>query len=170
VGPAPALAEGTSGVKPAGEAERTTAAKFEALVSWAQGVARHEVEKLRMKQAHTRAPQKGEHKPEEPPRKNEHMTKASPQKGEHKIKMPSTGEGEGKPKRKIDATGGRARAQGAITKGQTQTRSAATIGQANVRSTCRRKEAQTKANAGVGVRRRENASTSMQHSQEGIQM
>ena len=44
VGPAPPLAEGTSGVEPTGEAERAAAAKFEGLVSWAQGVARQEVE------------------------------------------------------------------------------------------------------------------------------
>ena len=46
MGHAPALAEGTSGVEPAGEAERATAAKFEALVSWAQGVTGHDIERL----------------------------------------------------------------------------------------------------------------------------
>ena len=70
VGPAPALSEGTSGVEPAGEAERSTAAKFKALVSWAQGVARHEIEKLPYEGKHVHElPQKGERKPEGPPRR-----------------------------------------------------------------------------------------------------
>jgi len=46
VGAAPALAEGTAGVEPAGEAEKATAAKPEALVPWAQGMAEREVEML----------------------------------------------------------------------------------------------------------------------------
>jgi hypothetical protein len=97
------LTEGTSGVEPAGEAERATAAKFEALVSWAQGVARHEVERLPHEGKHVHElPQKGERKPEGPPRKSERMAKTYPQKGEHKIKMPSTGEGGGKPKRNAE--------------------------------------------------------------------
>lgn len=35
-----------SGVEPAGEAERAAAAKYEALVRWAQGVAKHKIETL----------------------------------------------------------------------------------------------------------------------------
>jgi hypothetical protein len=46
MGPAPALTERTSSVEPAGEAERATTAKLEALVPWARGVARHEVEHI----------------------------------------------------------------------------------------------------------------------------
>jgi hypothetical protein len=42
---APALAEGTAGIKPAGEAERAMAAKPDALVTWVKGMARCEVEK-----------------------------------------------------------------------------------------------------------------------------
>ena len=41
-----AIAEGITGIEPAGEAERAAAAKSEALVPWAQGVARHKVEKF----------------------------------------------------------------------------------------------------------------------------
>ena len=60
MGHAPALAEGTSGVEPAGEAERATAAKFEALVSWAQGVTRHDIERLPHEGKHAHElPQKG---------------------------------------------------------------------------------------------------------------
>jgi len=40
----PALAEGTSSVEPAGEAEIATAIKSEALVPWAKGEAKHEVD------------------------------------------------------------------------------------------------------------------------------
>ena len=36
VGTAPALVEGTAGFEPAGEAEKATAAKSEALVPWAR--------------------------------------------------------------------------------------------------------------------------------------
>jgi hypothetical protein len=46
VGVTPALAEGTSCVEPAGEAERAAAAKSEALVPCAQGVAKHKIERL----------------------------------------------------------------------------------------------------------------------------
>jgi len=45
VGAATALAEGTASVEPAGEAQRATVAKSEALVPWAQGVAKREVER-----------------------------------------------------------------------------------------------------------------------------
>jgi hypothetical protein len=48
VGLAPALAEGTSGIKPTGKAESVTTAKFEVLVSWVQGVARHKVKRVYM--------------------------------------------------------------------------------------------------------------------------
>ncbi len=41
---APALAEGSAGVEPAGEVERTMTAKPNALVPWVQGVARCKVE------------------------------------------------------------------------------------------------------------------------------
>ena len=41
-----AIAEGITGIEPAGEAERAAAAKSEALVPWAQGVARRKVEKF----------------------------------------------------------------------------------------------------------------------------
>jgi hypothetical protein len=44
VGAAPALAEDTAGIEPAGEAERATTAKSEALAPWTQGETRHEVE------------------------------------------------------------------------------------------------------------------------------
>lgn len=40
------VAKSTVGVEPSGEAERAMAAKFEALVPWAQGVAECEVERL----------------------------------------------------------------------------------------------------------------------------
>ena len=49
VGAAPALAERTAGVEPAGEAETATTAKLEALAPWAQGMAGREVEKLPQK-------------------------------------------------------------------------------------------------------------------------
>ena len=62
VGAAPALAKGTSSVKPAGEAARATAAKPGALVPWAQGVTKHEVERLLQegKLVHEAPPQKSE--------------------------------------------------------------------------------------------------------------
>ena len=41
VGTAPALAEDTPGVEPAGKAERATAARSEALAPWTQGKAKH---------------------------------------------------------------------------------------------------------------------------------
>ncbi len=78
VGDAQALAEGTAGVEPAGEAEKATAAKPEALVPWAQSVAKREVEIL---------PGEGKHVHEPPP-------EVLPQKGKHEIKTPSTGESE----------------------------------------------------------------------------
>ena len=46
MGAAPALAEGTTGVEPAGKAEIATAAKLEALVPWVQVKAAREVERL----------------------------------------------------------------------------------------------------------------------------
>jgi hypothetical protein len=46
MGPAPALSKRASSVEPAGEAERATTTKLEALVPWAQGVARHEVKHI----------------------------------------------------------------------------------------------------------------------------
>ena len=49
VGAAPALADGTASVEPAGEAETATTAKLEALAPWAQGMAGREVEKLPQK-------------------------------------------------------------------------------------------------------------------------
>ena len=74
-------------------------------MSWAQGAARHEVERLPHEGEHVHElPQKGERNPEEPPRKSKRMAKIYShwQKGEHKIKMPSTGEGAGKPKRNAE--------------------------------------------------------------------
>jgi len=65
---APALDESTSGVKPAGEAEKAVAAKSKALVPQAQGVASHEVERL---------PQKGGRKPEALPPESECELNAS---------------------------------------------------------------------------------------------
>ena len=44
VGVAPALAEGTAGVGPAGEAETASTAEPEALAPWMQGKTQHEVE------------------------------------------------------------------------------------------------------------------------------
>ena len=41
VGTAPALAEDTPGIEPAGEAERAAAARSEALGPWTQGEAKH---------------------------------------------------------------------------------------------------------------------------------
>ena len=41
VGTAPALAEDTPGVEPAGEAERAAAARSKALAPWTQGEAKH---------------------------------------------------------------------------------------------------------------------------------
>jgi len=71
MGAATALAEGTPGVEPAGEAEKATAAKSEALVPWAQGVAEREVERL---------PGEGKN--------------VEPRKGKHETETPLTGEGE----------------------------------------------------------------------------
>jgi len=59
VGGAQALAKGTASVEPAGDAEKATATKPEALVPWAQGIAEHEVEML---------PGEGEHVHELPPK------------------------------------------------------------------------------------------------------
>jgi len=78
VGAAPALAKGTAGVEPAGEAEKATAAKLEALVPCAQGVAEREVEML---------PGEGKHVHEPPPEE-------LPRKGKYEIETPSTGKGE----------------------------------------------------------------------------
>jgi len=68
VGAAPALAEETTGVEPAGKAERAAAAKSEALAPWTQGETRREVETL----------QEGKREADEPP------PEALPQKGERK--------------------------------------------------------------------------------------
>jgi len=43
-GVAPDLCEGTAGAEPAGKAENATAAKSEALVPWAKGEAKREVD------------------------------------------------------------------------------------------------------------------------------
>ena len=83
MGAAPALAEGTAGVELAGEAEIATAAKLEALVPWAQGEARLEVET---------PPQEGRRKPEALPLSGEHMHKppleALPLEGWHNLGAP----------------------------------------------------------------------------------
>ena len=136
-------------------------------MSWAQGVARHEVEGLPHHGKHVyELPREGEHKPEGPPSKSKHMAKASPKSGCCQ---------QVKAKASPSATWGchhegLARAQGPDTNGQTQTRSAATIGQANVKSTRRRKEAQTRVNAGVGAKHCKNMCTSVLHSQGGTRM
>ena len=97
VGAAPVLAEGTAGVEPAGKAEKATAAKPEALVPWAQGMAEREVEML---------PGEGKHVHEPPP-------EVLPRKGKHETETPTTGEGE--------RTAGRAHARGAGARGLAQT-------------------------------------------------
>jgi hypothetical protein len=93
-GTAPALAKGTAGVKPAGEAERAITAKSEALAPRTQGMARREVE---------RPPREGkrmrERNPEALSREREHV-KALPSK--HKRECGTTpqgnpNEGNGKP-------------------------------------------------------------------------
>ena len=90
VGAAPALAKDTAGVGPAGEAQRTAAAKPEALVPQAQGVAKREIE--------TSSGGEGQRKPEAPPRKGRHKVDPLPQKlerkraqneGEHEPSWPS---------------------------------------------------------------------------------
>jgi len=83
VGVAPALAKGTAGVERTGEAETAMAAKLEALVPWAQGMAGREVEKLPRegKRIHELSPealpQEGERKPEALPRKAGRMLEAA---------------------------------------------------------------------------------------------
>ena len=47
-----AIAEGITSIKPAGKAEKAAAAKSEALVPWAQGMARHKVEKFLREDKH----------------------------------------------------------------------------------------------------------------------
>ena len=47
-----AIAEGITSIEPAGEAKRAAATKSEALVPWAQGVARHKVEKFLQEDKH----------------------------------------------------------------------------------------------------------------------
>ena len=107
VGTAPALAEGTASVKPAGKAEIATAAKFKVLVPWVQGEARLEVktppqegrckpEALPLSGKHTHKPPlealplEGWHNLGAPPQKREHEHEAdvppqcNPKKGEHK--------------------------------------------------------------------------------------
>jgi len=74
VGAAPALAEGTAGVEPAGEAERAMAAKSEALAPWTQGETRHEIE----------TPSRGEGERAEALPQGERMLEAPPQKGSRK--------------------------------------------------------------------------------------
>ena len=84
VGAAPALAESTAGVEPAGEAERAATARPEVLASWTQGVARREVETPPRKgeQEFKAPPHKGRRKPEALPPEGERELDAMPQKGE----------------------------------------------------------------------------------------
>ena len=83
VGAAPALAEGTADVEPAGEAEIATAARPEALVPWAQGDAKLEVETPL---------QEGRRKPEALPRKggqtHEPPLEALPPEGRCNLEAP----------------------------------------------------------------------------------
>ena len=69
VGAASALAEGTAGVGPAGEAETATTAEPEALVLWAQDKAAREVET---------PPQEGEGELDAVPPQGEGMAKPTP--------------------------------------------------------------------------------------------
>jgi hypothetical protein len=86
VGTALALAKSTAGVEPAGEAETATAARSEALIPWAQGVARREADVLQREGKHEHEPppeallQKGEHNPKALSRKRE--LERCPDKGE----------------------------------------------------------------------------------------
>jgi hypothetical protein len=87
MGAAPALAEDTASVEPASKAERATTAKSEALASWPQCMAKHEVEALLQE-----IPTKGKLRP---PRcmheglllKAKNMLEAPPQKGECQCTM-----------------------------------------------------------------------------------
>jgi len=87
VGAAPALAEETTGVEPAGEAERAAAAKSEALAPRMQGEARWGVE-TQPREGNEPPPevlpQKGERKPQALPPKAGRMLEAPPQKGRRK--------------------------------------------------------------------------------------
>ncbi len=106
-GAGPALAEGTAGVELAGKAEGAIAAKLEALVPWAQGVADRKVERLpregnlgkRVHQPRPEAlPQKGERKPQVLPPKGGCKPEALPRKGgrNHDVKPHGSPANEGK--------------------------------------------------------------------------
>jgi hypothetical protein len=94
MGTAPALAEGTTSVKPAGEAEKATTAKSKVLVPWVQAKAKHELKgmpqegELAYKWPPVMLPPEGEHEVEMPPQEgkctHELPPKALPQKGERK--------------------------------------------------------------------------------------
>ena len=105
---APALAEGTAGVEPAGEAERAMAAKPEALASWVRGETRREVERLPMHEP----PQKGRRKLEALPPKGDALPRGRPNKRQTQEWTRGS------------ATG-RAHGQGTATNGRMQTRGAA---------------------------------------------
>ena len=111
-GTAPALAEGTAGVEPAGETKIATAAKLEALVPWAQGETGREVVSL---------PQEGkamyEPPPDTLPLEGRCNHEPPPQKGGRKQGALPQKRGRGCPNE------GRARTrnQGAATKGEPQT-------------------------------------------------
>jgi hypothetical protein len=95
-GTTPALANGTTGVKPTGKAEKATAARPEAWVSWAQDKAghRHEVETPRQTERELKAQlQDGQCKPEALPRKGkcevyEPPPEVLPPEGQHKLEAP----------------------------------------------------------------------------------
>jgi hypothetical protein len=94
---APALAEDTAGVEPAGEAERATAARPEALVPWTQGEAKHEFDARPQEM-----PTDGELRPpgcmhEAPPPNARNMLEVPPRKDEHQRTTPAQGE----PRRKV---------------------------------------------------------------------
>ena len=90
VGAATALAEGTASVEPAGEAQRATVAKSEALVPWAQGVAKREVERpWREDERELEAPlQTGRHKREALPPEGERERGITPRGDEGALGMP----------------------------------------------------------------------------------
>jgi hypothetical protein len=86
IGTAPALAEDTPSIEPAGKAERATAARPKALVPWTQGEAKHEVN-VRPQEM----PTDGELRPpgrmhEVPLLNAKNMLEVLPQKGEHQRK------------------------------------------------------------------------------------
>ena len=100
MGSAPALAESTAGVEPAGEAERATAAKSDALVPRTQGESRGEVETLWEGKREA-----GEPPPQASPRKAGRMLEELPQEGKRK----TTTRGGEEPQMRADAGAGATR-------------------------------------------------------------